>query len=66
MDDNSGLEHNSYDPLDGESIEKLRILLESDIHQSVSYLDAVAVGESLLSLFEVLADTRLTESGFES
>ncbi len=36
--------------------EALRLILESEQHRSVTYGEALEVGQSLISFFEILAD----------
>lgn len=43
--------------LERNRIESLRLILEREQHRSVAYEEALEVAESLISFFEVLADS---------
>lgn len=55
-DSNISLDFSIYDDLSAESIEALRLILESEQGRSFTFEEAKEVGVGLLKLFEALAD----------
>lgn len=58
MDNHEG----SDEVLDAERVESLRLILEAEQNRPVTFEEALEVGQSLINLFKVLADTEQVES----
>jgi hypothetical protein len=54
------MEEGINQPNETDRIESLRLILEQEQRRSVSYEEALDVGETLISFFEVLADDTRT------
>ena len=52
----------SYGTLEADKVESLRLILQRQLAKHVGYKEALEIGESLISFYEVLADDGINPS----